>query len=118
MSRLDLAEVQQVRNDGHQVLLTAADSLEVVDLFGGDRSAEAKAQQLGVAADGVEWCAQLMRHRRQELRLGGVGGLGLSQSPRVSQGSLLGASPLCEISRYFGEADQLASLVAHCADHD
>src|SRR6185436_825360 len=118
MACFDLAEVQQIRNDGHQVLLAAADSLEIIDLFSRNRTAEAETEKLGITADGVEWRTQLMRHRRQKLRLGGVGGFGLGQSTRVGERSLLRVAALGQISCHFREADQLAPFVTHCRYHD
>src|SRR5438045_1385745 len=56
----DAAEVEQVRDDPHEVLLAVADSLQVIDLLRCDRTTEAEAKQLGVAADCVEWRAQLV----------------------------------------------------------
>ena len=73
MTGLDAAEVQQVGNDSHQVLLAAPNSFQIIDLLGGEGSTEPEAEELGVAADGIERCPQLVRHRRQEFCFGDVG---------------------------------------------
>ena len=52
---------------------------------------DALLQQLGVAGDGVERRAQLVRHRREELALRAVRRLGLGEAPRVLERALLRA---------------------------
>src|SRR5690348_5563269 len=75
VARFEPREIQNVVDEGEQRSLAAGDAREVLDLLGGDRTAEAHPQQLGVAGDGVEGCAELVAHHGQELGLRPVRGL-------------------------------------------
>jgi len=44
MAGLDSAEVQEIADDSHEMLLTAADPIEVVVLFSRHRPAEAQSE--------------------------------------------------------------------------
>src|SRR5688500_15836755 len=58
------------------MLLALRDSPQVIQLPLGGRRRNAIEHELGIAADGVERCAQLMAHHRQKI------GLGLVRAPR------------------------------------
>ena len=79
----DPAVVEKIRDDSQEVLLALSDPLEVVLLLRLDWSRQAEAQQLGVASNGVERCAELVRHRCQKFALGGIGRLRLRDASRV-----------------------------------
>ena len=66
-------------------------------------------EQLGVAADGVERRAQLVRHRREELALRAIRDLRLGGAARVRERALLGRAALGEVARDLREADELAA---------
>ena len=54
------------------MLLVRPDPFEVDGLFLGNGATEAQFQELHVAADGIQWCAQFMAHGGEELALGFV----------------------------------------------
>ncbi|HEU4631477.1 MAG TPA: hypothetical protein VFS08_17115 [Gemmatimonadaceae bacterium] len=74
---LEAGEVQRVVDEAEQVLAAALDAPDVVLLRRRERAAQPHLQQVGVADDRVERRAELVAHRRQELRLGPVRLLGL-----------------------------------------
>ena len=56
--------------------LAPLDALQVDALLLRDRAANPQLQQLDVAANGVERCAELVAHHRQKFRLRAIGALG------------------------------------------
>jgi hypothetical protein len=67
---VDLGVVQHAVDQAEQVSLRTLDALQVRSLLGAHPAAEPHLHQLGVAADGVERGAKLVRHHGEELALG------------------------------------------------
>ena len=62
------------------MLLIRLYAREIGVLLLGDGSAQSHVEELDVAADGIEWRAQLVAHRAEERCLRLVGGLGDSEA--------------------------------------
>ena len=77
MAGLDAAEVEQLVHQAQQVAGRAQHLLHVAALVRSQRLLRVVLEQLAKADDGVHRRAQLVRHLREELRLGAVGALGL-----------------------------------------
>ena len=95
---LDAREIEQVADDGDQVLGGVAQHVQPLAL---QRRQRLDRHQLRHADDAVQRRAQLVAHRGQEARLGGVGVLGVDQRAMalVGDGGVLEAQP-----HRFGEA--------------
>src|SRR4030081_1887337 len=100
------------------MLLASADSLQVFQLLGGYRPAQAEREQIGVTADGVERGPQLVGHRRQKLTLCDVGRLRGGETAGVGNCSLLPSTALREITRDLRESQQRAVVVAYRGQDD
>ena len=70
LARLDAGDVEDVVDDGQQVVRVAVHALEVAPLVRRELARHALEQHARVAEDRVERRAELVRHVRQELRLG------------------------------------------------
>src|ERR1700674_1772974 len=98
-ARLDLGQVEDVVDEGQQVLAAVIDVVQtVMALFLGDLSGEVVPKQLRESEDGVEWRAQFVRHIGEELGLEpadfGDLGIGDLQLPEVVLELLVEASVL------------------------
>src|SRR6185436_4503688 len=65
----ELREVQDVVDQRQQLFLASLNSLEIVALERGDRTAHAHLNQFGVSADRVERRSKLVRHRGEKFHL-------------------------------------------------
>ncbi len=76
-SGLDLGEIQDVVDQGQEVLAGSVDRLGELGLFGAQVAVRVAGQLVGEDQEAVQGCAQLMRHVREELGfvLGGQGEL-------------------------------------------
>ena len=77
LARLDLRQVEDVVDEGQQVLAAAVDVFHVLLLLGAQRPGEAVFHDLGETDDRVERRAQLVAHVGEELALHAVGPLQL-----------------------------------------
>ncbi len=86
---LDLGQVEDVVDEGQQVLAGPDNVVEVVGLLGRQRAKPLRGQHARHADDGVQRRAQLVAHLGQKLALGPAGGLGrllvLSQARHLRQ---------------------------------
>lgn len=62
MARLETREVEDVIDDREEMIPAALDAPEVLDLCLVQAAVDADLQQLGLTADGIEGCAQLVTH--------------------------------------------------------
>jgi hypothetical protein len=69
LARLDLGEEKEVAHECQQPVGVPLDDAQELTLLVGDVSGFAVEDELEVAADGREGCAQLVRHERDELVL-------------------------------------------------
>ena len=118
LSRLDPAVVEQVTDDAEEVQLAAANAREVALLLLRDRATDPHLEQLGVATNGIQGRAQLVRHRREKLALRAVRHFSLRNATSVGDRALLRGAAFGEVARHLREADQLSSRVADRSDED
>ncbi len=76
LAGLDLRDIQQVVDEREQVSRARLDRGELFFLVSIERTGQLEHQRAGESDDGIERCAQFVRHVGQELALHAVGGLG------------------------------------------
>jgi hypothetical protein len=69
LTGIDLGEIENIVDEGEQMLLAAPDARDILRLISIQRAANAECQQLGVSTDGVERGAKLVAHAGEKLRL-------------------------------------------------
>src|SRR5690242_7390210 len=100
------------------MLLAVPNPREVRTLLLGNGAGHAHIEEIGVAADRVQWRAQLVAHRRQKLRLRSTGRLCGGQPRRVARGTIFGGFSLREVARHLRKANEGPRLVEQGSDDD